>query len=123
MMHLPRTCLLAFLMSLTGCYAATSAAVHRDDQPGLRGIIEGGDSTHMVVRNAAGEMFRVPRAGVVDIDHPSWTIAAGLFTIGIPGGLYGLYLWNQSTQAASSVADAAHWQSVPAAPDEIEVVP
>lgn len=69
----------AALWVLASC--SGTATVHTAGQPAIEGRIIGGDSTWLFVQNNAGELYRVPKRRVHDIDHPGNV----LFTVGAVG--------------------------------------
>lgn len=58
-----------------------TATVHTAGQPAIEGRIIGGDQAWLFVQNSGGELYRVPKSRVHDIDHPGNV----LFTVGAVG--------------------------------------
>lgn len=103
----------AAAVALSGC----TATIYRAGQPAIEGRLVGGDDDHLAVRNAGGEVFRVPRAEIVDVDHPGntwWWYPP--YSI-IPG----FVVWWQSVQAAEDTSLVLRDAYAPLAPHEVQV--
>src|SRR5436190_22598247 len=75
------------LLSFTAC--STTATVQRSNGPAYEATIINSDSGAVYVRAEDGLTYRVPRAEVVDIDHPGnvlLAVGASLIAYGVAIG-------------------------------------
>ncbi len=76
------------LLALTLCHCGSTATISRHTAPDLEARIVGGDARYLVVRDAAGQTFKLPREDVADIDHPGNAVAVGSLPVWGIGALY-----------------------------------